>query len=132
VGTVSKSIAAMSSLWFRRNAVHRSIGSALPDDGAGNATPSFPNVKTELYELGVDTWGTPPILGHRPDQVMNLCVDARPPRTGSPGNLGPIPAASSSMPSGDRIGLDDDKSTRQGRPRLAGRHPESSIDILES
>ncbi len=35
------------------------------------------------------------------------------------------------MPSRDGIGLDDDKTTRPQRPRLAERRPEGSIDVLE-
>ena len=35
------------------------------------------------------------------------------------------------MPSRDGIGLDDDKTTRPQRPRLAERRPEGSTDVLE-
>jgi len=35
------------------------------------------------------------------------------------------------MPSSDRIGLDDDKTTGPQGPRSAERNPEGSIDVLE-
>ena len=91
-------------------------------------TSSFP---VALLLLLVLTRCVPAILCHRPDQLTNFGVDARPPRIASLGNLRPVSPESIPMPPSNGVGLDDDKKTRPPWPRLTECHPEGSIDVLK-
>ena len=109
VGTANKSIAAISSLWLRKNATPtlHLVGLGRP---ARHVTRyrHLRHDEPELRELGVDSRRTPAVLCHRPDESANLRSEARPSRVALARDARPVSSKSGPIPLGYRAGFDDD------------------------
>ena len=81
VGTVNKSISAISSLWLRKNATQRFIWSGSAGSrGMYRDTVFSEMMKPSFVSSVVDTRCAPAVLCHLPDEPANLRSEARPSR----------------------------------------------------
>ena len=86
---------------------------------------------SELRELRVDTRCAPAIVSHGPDEPANLAIYSRSSRITSPRNPCPVSSELIPIPPRDRVRVDDDQATSPPGPRLAERHPECAVRVVE-
>ena len=132
VGTVNKSIAAMSSLWFRKNATHRFTWSGSAGSHGMYRDTVFSEMMKPSFVSSAWRRGAPqPSCSHQPDEAMDLGVDARSPRMPALGHPRPVSPALIPMPPGYCLRVDDEEATRPPGPRLSKCDPERSVEVVE-
>ena len=87
--------------------------------------------ESELRKLRVDARCAPTILSHRPDEPANLAIHSRSSQITPPRDLCPVSSESIPIPPRDRVRVDDDQATSPPGPRLAERHPECAVGVVE-
>ena len=77
----------------------------------------------------MDPWRSPVMTRHLADQIPDLHVNAGTTRAAR--EVGPVTAEALSLPSGDRIRLDDQQAVDPARPGATKSDPEGPIDVVE-
>ena len=80
----------MSSLWLRKNAIHRFTWGLGWAPRQVSRHRHLGHDESELRELRVDTRCAPAILSHGPDEPANLAIHSRSSRITSPRDLFPV------------------------------------------
>ena len=132
VGTVNRSMAAISSLWLRKKAIHRfSWSGSAGRRGRYRDTVISEMMKPSLVSSAWDAWRPPAVLRHRADEATNLGINPRPTGMAALRDICPVPSESVAMPTGYGVRVDDEQAARPHGPRTSKSNPESPFRVFE-